>query len=205
MHDRAHAALVGAFAGEELVEQDAAGVDVGTLVDDLAHELLGRHVGRGAHDGAGLGHAAGFDACDAEIGDLGLADIVGDHDVGGLDVAMDDAASVAERETGEDLAHEAEGFGDRKAQIAVEHLLERAARDELHDDVGDLVGLAVVEHSDDIRMGEATSSLRLALEAVEAFDSLLVVGVGEAHGLYGHPAADDRVPAIIDGAHGTTA
>ena len=70
VHDRRHPALERALAGQQLVEQDARRIDVGARVDRLAHELLGRHVGRRAHHRAGLRHAAALDPGDAEIRDL---------------------------------------------------------------------------------------------------------------------------------------
>ena len=42
---------------EHFVENHAEGPDVGTLIDRLTAGLLGRHVGGGAEDDAGLRHA----------------------------------------------------------------------------------------------------------------------------------------------------
>ena len=84
---------------------------------DLAHELLGRHVGRRAQHRAGLGHRAALDPGDAEIGDLQPA-LAGQHDVGRLDVAMHHAALVAELQPGEQLLHDPHDVGEREAAPA---------------------------------------------------------------------------------------
>ena len=86
--------------------------EVGTAVDGSAGELLGRHVGGSAEQLAGGGELTGRELGDAEIGDarpLAAVDLARGHeDVGGLDVAMDDALAV--RVT--------EGLGELLADIA---------------------------------------------------------------------------------------
>ena len=52
-----------------------------------------------------------------------------------------------------------------KPLLLVEQRLQRRAVDELHHDVGEVVGLAVVEHADDVGMGQPSGRLRLAAEA----------------------------------------
>ena len=66
---------------------------VGSPVHRLAHELFGCGVGDGADGHVGRGEAAGVVewSGDAEVGeeDAGVIGVeVGDHDVGGLDVAV---------------------------------------------------------------------------------------------------------------------
>ena len=77
--------------------------------------------------------------------------------------------------------------------------------DELHDDVGELRGLAVIEDADDVGVGEPARGLGLALEAGEFLLGVDVGGVGQADGLDGDLARDDRVPALVDGPHRTLA
>src|SRR5690606_1415838 len=65
----------GAFAGEELVEDDAERVDVGARIDrlDIAARLLGRHV-RGRSEDLPVdddGDLAFVAAREAEVGDVG--------------------------------------------------------------------------------------------------------------------------------------
>ena len=102
-------------ADEHLVEHDAERVDVAPAVDVEALGLLGREVGRGAHDQAGLGDLVVEIADrprDAEVGHLHLA-VGGDEHVAGLDVAVHDAVAVrvGERlgDVGSDLAPRCRG------------------------------------------------------------------------------------------------
>src|ERR1700732_4894124 len=98
-------------AGGELVEDEAEGEDVGLDAGLAGDELLGRHVGDGAAAG-GVGSsgdrgalvdgAAGVElglvgaeaAGEAEVEDLDEA-AVGEHDVGWLEVAVEDAEVVS--------------------------------------------------------------------------------------------------------------
>ena len=82
------------LAAEHVVAGDAERVDVATMIERFALDLLGTHVQRRAHRHADLSELdAAFQlqhASEAEIGHFDLARS-GDHDVFGLDVAMDDA------------------------------------------------------------------------------------------------------------------
>ena len=88
------------FAGEHLVPDNAKGVDVAGGGRTLPHGLLGGEVLGGSDDAPGLGQGRGVsEAGDAEVRELGGA--VGcDQDVGRLDVAVDDAAPMGDREGG---------------------------------------------------------------------------------------------------------
>ncbi len=101
------AASKGGLAGEHLVEHASQGEEIGARVDRLPPRLLGRHVADGADHLAGLGE--GVDdggVCgvvrrserrqlqrDAEVEDLDAA-VVGEEEVLGLEVAMDDVLGV---------------------------------------------------------------------------------------------------------------
>src|SRR5207253_10139308 len=96
-------------SGRHLVEYDPEGKQIGASVQGLAVNLFGRHVGDGAqrvacdgqlviHKGGIVGASSGALVAatyfsEAKIKDLGLASL-GDHDVRGFYVAVDDASSV---------------------------------------------------------------------------------------------------------------
>jgi hypothetical protein len=116
------AAVVGVerpAAGEQLEEDDAQGPDVRGRAEQVvaAGGLLGRQVGGGAHDLAGAGQArpAVEELGQAEVGDERLAVLVQQH-VGGLAVAVQDAAGVGRLDGPGDLLHQGDGgAGGRRA------------------------------------------------------------------------------------------
>jgi hypothetical protein len=80
----------------EFVERDAQGVNVAAMIDHapLAERLLGAHVPQSAHHLAGRRKCGiRFDPGEAEIGDPQHAAGI-EHQVRGLDIAMDHAARV---------------------------------------------------------------------------------------------------------------
>ena len=82
------------LAGQHLVRDDAEGVLIRRAAHFAGGALLGAHVRRRAHGRPGHGQSLGFHHFgDAEVCDDGVP-IAVHHDVGGLDVAMDDAAAV---------------------------------------------------------------------------------------------------------------
>src|SRR5579862_1006719 len=96
------------LAGEHFESDDAERELVGAAVHGLALHLLWRHIMRRTDYGAGdreLLRRGDFG--DSEIGDLGSA-VGRDHDVGGFDVAMDDAFAVCVIEGDRGLAQDAE-------------------------------------------------------------------------------------------------
>ena len=125
----------------------------------------------------------------------------GQHDVGRLDVAMHDAALVAELQAGQQVLHDADRVGEREALLLVEQRLQRRAVDELHHDVGEVVGLAVVEHADDVGMRQPSGGLRLAAEPRQRLLGFRIGVVGQLDGLDRHAARDDRIPALVHDAH----
>ena len=85
-------------------------------------------------------------------------------------------------------------------------VLQRRPVDEFHHDVGEVVGLAVVEHADDVGMGQPAGGLRLAAEPGDLLLGFRIVGMfRQLDGLDRHAACDDRVPALVHDAHGAAA
>ncbi len=197
------------LADEELVQDDAGRKHVAAPVDAAAGDLLGRHVRRRAHHGAGLGlfriGAVIGHARDAEVRELDSRLAV-EHHVGRLDVAVDDARLVRELQRVEQLAHDAHRLLKLEALVGVEEVLELLALDELHDDVGDVALLAEVVHLDDVRMVQPRDRLRLAHEPHRIlFGRRLVVEVALEDGLDRDFAIEPRVQALVDDAHRTLA
>ena len=227
--------------GEELEQDRAQGVDVRARVehDLVATRLLGRHVAGGAHHravdradgvvGRGIGgdRATALGALDGRLDDLRqppvehvhLAEIA-DHDVVGLEVAVDDAARVRELD-GETHAGErreqlvarplAHGRRDAAVQLA-DDLFERLAEHAAHREVRAAVRVASeVVHRHDRRMLELTLDARLADEARAsvqlaaplradhlhrdvATDAVIGAEVHLAHSPFAEPVADLVAP-----------
>ena len=160
-------------SGEQLVEQAAGGVDVGSRVDGLATRLLGGEVLRGADHGCRLGHrrlGVADRTGDAEVHHLHVTG-GGEHHVAGLDVAVDDPRAVAVVERGQHAAADLQGpLGQDLATLA-EYVAQGAAGDVLHHDVGlgdtGAVGggfLAGVVDGHDRRVVQGGRGLRLTTE-----------------------------------------
>ena len=139
-------ALEWPLTGHGLVEQATEGEDVRSMVDPLALHLFGRHIADGPHDrsfgrllpghgrnlsttlfGQGLGQLG-----EAEIQHLGIA-VAGDHDVVGLEIAVDDALGVGLGEPLRRLAEPTEQVLGR-GLVDMDLSLERRAVDALHGD-----------------------------------------------------------------------
>ncbi len=159
------AAGVGEAAGEHLEEDDAGGVEVGALVDRLAERLLGGEVLERADGGLGGGDP-GVVALEvegeAEVGELDGA-VVGEQDVAGLDVAVDDADAVQRGEAAEDLGGKRHGLLDRQRPFG-HSVAQRAAGDRLERDEDGRTRALDVENADDVGVGEIAGDADLALQ-----------------------------------------
>ena len=184
-------------AREHLVEHDAERVDVGLRADAAPARLLGREVLGRADDRADLGHLRVAGVRDAEIGDLD-APVVADEHVVRLDVAVHHAVLVRVAQAGEHLHRDRDRALRRQRPLGLDDLLERAALQVLHRDVGPAVGLAAVVDGDDVGVVEARRGLRLAPEAL---DELAVLGIALRHDLERDLAAEARVLRQVDGRH----
>ena len=160
----------GMSAGDQLVGDDAPGVDIGALIGGrIRRRLLGRHVHRRANGVARLGDfGPGFLArClhgfgDPEIGDDGGA--FAEENVLGLDVAVDDPLPVGVGERGGDVAENGEALLDRNWTFA-NPLAQRFPAHERHGEVRiSADGLARGEHGYDVRLLEPRREPDLALE-----------------------------------------
>eukprot|EP00274_Cyanoptyche_gloeocystis_P000923 CAMPEP_0196661090 /NCGR_PEP_ID=MMETSP1086-20130531/42580_1 /TAXON_ID=77921 /ORGANISM="Cyanoptyche gloeocystis , Strain SAG4.97" /LENGTH=202 /DNA_ID=CAMNT_0041995831 /DNA_START=189 /DNA_END=797 /DNA_ORIENTATION=+ len=83
---------VGRLAGEHLIQKNSEGVHVDSKGDGLTAEYLWCCVGRTA-DGACLGQLGVHDGTHAEVNELDSPRL-GQHDIGGFKVTMDDISRV---------------------------------------------------------------------------------------------------------------
>ena len=155
------------LAREQLERHAADRVEVGPRPDVLRHRLLGRHVGRRADGVPGRGHErAGLHLRrrlgDAEVGDL-HPPVGRDHEVLGLEVAVDDPVLLGVREPGEQPLEHAADLRERQLPDV---RAQRPALDVLHRDVRRAVVLEVVVDGDDVRVRERPGDARLAHEAL---------------------------------------
>ena len=156
------------LSGQQLVEHDAEGPDVGLAARHLAAGLLGAHVGGGAHHRVRFGDGgrvvrSGLDRLgEAEVQHLHAA--VRRHlDVGGLQIAVDDALVVRGLQRLGDLERKRQRFGD--GQRASEQTVgERLALHQLqHQHARVLPRLHAVDGGD-VGVVQRGENLRLALQ-----------------------------------------
>jgi hypothetical protein len=207
-------------ASGHLVENRAEREKIAAGVHFLAAGLLGRHVGDGAESGAGTGELFGSDAggghrgggsggiaewaarcggrefCEAEIENFGVA-ALGDKDIRGLDVAMDDAVGMGGVERVGDFDTDAEEHFEIE-RTAGDVMLQRFAVEKFHDDVGVGVFFAEIVDGADVWMIESGGGLGFALEALER---LMIVGQGFGEEFQGHEAMELGVFCFVNDAH----
>ena len=185
-------------AGEQFEEQHPGRVDVAARVDLSGADLLGRQIRGGAEDDAGRGDAGfGDGAHQPEIGHFHVAG-VGDQDVLGFDVAVDEPCAVrgAEAAEGGD-ADRGDGVRGHGAAFA-QQLAEAAAANQFHHQESDVVVDALVVHRDQSGMTQSGDGARLELETAQ---ELRIADVPRIHHLDRHAPPQPQVGADVHRRH----
>lgn len=179
------------YPHEHLVQHTAQRVQIGGLRDLLGLELLRSHVAGRAHADAGAGQPGLVgvvdDAPHAEVEDLDRA-ALGEHDVGGLEVAVDDAGGVRGGEAVGDLGTDRGGPRHRELGLLLVEVAQRLSVQKLHGEVGQAavaLGHATGDEPCEVGMPEAAHDAHLAGEALRGF------GVGARVDLGAGAAAQD--------------
>src|SRR4029077_9528698 len=152
--------------GEKLGEHHAGGKNIGASVNGLAVYLLGRHVAQAPDQLPGASHGLVPEVRDSEVDDFHAA-VLQNHDVAGLDVAMNDALVVRVSQPVTDVANKIDLGDQAQRVVGVDDGIEDLPFQKLHHQVGIAFQIAQVVDSNDVGMLQIAGGLRLAIEALE--------------------------------------
>ncbi len=203
-------ALKGAPSGQHLVEDRPEREDVRPGVHRPAFGLLGRHVGDGPDNRARLGVGtlgerprrllAGFGSLgqlsETEVEDLHEA-LLGHHDVGRLQVSVDDARRVRLRDCVGDLDCAPQRLG-KLEPLAADQLIQRTPGHVFHRDERPAVGVADIVDDANVGMVERGGCFGLAAEPRQ---DLAVPGEILGDELEGDRPLEPDVLGLVDDAH----
>ena len=170
---------------------------VATLADRLGRRVAGR-----AHEDADLREIAIGQSRDSEIGEL-PAVVAGVQHVRRLDVAMDDALAMRERQRRRQIQPDLHAARERQPH-AIEPIGERLARQilEHHERRAGVFVDADIEDRDDRRMRHLRGGLRLALEPLEERRPHAPALLLRRHDrLHRDDAIEQRIARLVDDAH----
>ena len=204
IQDRLHFAREGRLADEALIEDDAHRIDVRAPVEGARGDLFRREVGDGADEGPGLGQARfGHRVREAEVHDPHPGPrtlLPRDHDVGGLDVAVDDASGMAVVQSLRDLDTDVHDLPEAQRLVPDQAQQVGSACDRHHEEERPLVAPDVVDGHDGgmVHLGH---HLGFALESL--FE--LRGQVRRGNELHGDLAVQERVAGAVHNAHSAAA
>ncbi len=177
-------------SGRHLIQHRAKRKQIAARIEFLAFGLLGRHVSHGPHGRSGTGqvvfahggrlreHSRRVHAAAADRSDLGQSEVqhlgmtaLGDENVGGLDVAVNDALGMRGVERIGNLDREREQRVHLQ-RTPGDHVLQSHAVQIFHGDERLAILLADVVNGADVGMVQRRSRLRLALKAAECLGIL---------------------------------
>ena len=202
MHDRGQDPEPVPFEGrpprQEREQDPRQAVEVGPLVDGAPGRLLGGHVAGSAEQLPALGQGGSAqEPRQPEVHQARLVAVVEEH-VERLEVAVQDPLGVGVREPLAELARQLQGVL-RLPGLALDPSLEGAAREEVHDHVGDRPRDPRGVHPDHVGVIELTQGEGLAREALQLFAARVAqLGEDRLEGK-GHPAR--LVHDLVDRAH----
>jgi hypothetical protein len=199
----------GDVAGDHLVEDHRGRVEIGPAVQRLGARLLGRHVLRRAADEAldrqhrrAIVRLAERRLGDPEVAHLDevlLVPALDQHDVAGLEIAMDDPLGVRLFEGGEHLRQDSHHPRQRQGEVVADHLRQIPPGEQLHGDVeGPVAILPRIDDLDRVRVVQQRRALGFALEPA---DQLLVAHEVRVQHLDGHLLAERELLGLVDVAH----
>jgi hypothetical protein len=202
--------VVGPFerhpAGQRFVEDGAEREEIRSVIDDASQRLFRRHVGQRAEHDVLVAHPlrSPLRRRRARADALGQAEVEyfhgalrRDHDVGALQIAVDDAAFARFLERPGHL-HRDPDNSVHGEWPAAEHGRECATLDRFHRDVGPAVGLANLEDRTDVRMVQRRGRRSFAAEECTAVG--IVGHVGAEH-FQRHRSPQLRIVGEIDLTH----
>ena len=212
-------AAEGERSGGHFVENCAEGEQIGAGVEFFAANLFGRHVRHGAERRTGTGEMFGIDpeggessgggfGLDARVRNLGEAEVedfgvaaFGDEEVGGLDVAVNDAFGMG----GIEGVGNFDGEIEEAVQLhgaAGDEMLESLALETFHGDEGLAIFLADIMDGADVGMVESGGGFGFAAKAAEGLGIFSEV-VGEKFQSY--EAVEAGVLSLVDDSHASAA
>ncbi len=160
-----------AVTGQHLIEQAAKRPDICALVDLLAERLLGRHVGhRPHHDICPRQVSGALQPGQTEVHDLGLA-FGCEHDIGRLDIPMDDSFAMRFRQSFSDLESDVKDLINPECPLG-DLRLEASPFDKGHGDIRLAVLLPDLIDSADVGMVQGGGCLGLADKPLSGFRRL---------------------------------